>query len=216
MKKLILVLSVLALFVLVGCVPTEPQTQEELEAQMDSDSGAIAGQAVAGSDGGAFPAGCTGTAVFACRTDAAIGRTYYKTTSASVEAIAMDRCPTATTAAKFSCQGSSNAYLPFTLLKCTTSCPSCQRTAAGVQCAAVNDQVAPAPVAPRCINRFVNGTDSAVNASGTFVCPGNDRFTVSNGKTSTGWCRTDNTTYSGCMPLATHLSQCGAANTCRN
>ena len=204
MKKLILVLSVLALFVLVGCVPTEPQTQEELEAQMDSDSGAIAGQAVAGSDGGAFPAGCTGMTVYSCRRDATTGRIYYKTYVGSKEAVAMDRCPTSTTAAQFSCQGN-------VLLKCTTGCPTgCERTATGVQC------VAPAPVAPRCINRFVNGTDSAVNVSGTFNCPGSEYyFTISNGKTSTGWCRTDNTTYSGCMILDIHLSQCAAAKTCK-
>lgn len=69
---------------------------------------------------------------------------------------------------------------------------------------------------PSCINRFVAGSDSAVNRTGTFNCPGNDIITTSNGKTSTGWCRTDNTTYSGCMPVAVHLSQCAAANTCRN
>ena len=244
MKKLILVLSVLALFVLVGCVPTEPQTQEELEAQMDSGSGAIAGQAVAGSDGGAFPAGCTGTTVYSCRRDDAIGRTYYKTYVGSTEAIAMDRCPTSTTAAQFSCQGN-------VLLKCTTSCPTgCERTATGVQCVELVPQAAnfcgdgvvaggeqcddrnlvagdgcsstctveprlPTSVVPNCYRNITSIKDIAVNSTGTFNCPGNDNFSTSNGKTSTGWCRTDNTTYSGCMTLAIHLSQCATAKTCK-
>jgi len=284
MKKLILVLSVLALFVLVGCVPTEPQTQEELEAQMDSGSGAIAGQAVAGSDGGAFPAGCTGTTVYSCRRDDAIGRTYYKTYVGSTEAIAMDRCPTSTTAAQFSCQGN-------VLLKCTTSCPTgCERTATGVQC------VVPAPVAanfcgdgvvaggeqcddgnridldgcsltctvvrqlpatcgdnitqyvlgveecdsgrlttgelvndrwcnncirrPGCINAGQN-VKQVINSTTVVytLCPGDGNNAVIGGnvtgKSVTGTCRTDNTTYSGCMTLAIHLSQCAAAKTCK-
>jgi len=45
----------------------------------------------------------------------------------------------------------------------------------------------------------------ATNATGVFDC-----------STFGTWCRTDNTTYSGCMDVNTHLFQCQRAGTCNN
>ncbi|MDP3989874.1 MAG: hypothetical protein Q8Q01_01565 [archaeon] len=183
MKKLILVLSVLALFVLVvGCVPTEPETSEDFEGNLDweDEGGAIAGQAIAGA--------CKDYPTrFNCRQITNSSIRYDTSTKKDVGT--WDQCST-----RVPGQLTEVSCVNGIVRLCVTACED------GCETVGVKDAQCVAPVAAPSCNMAV-----ATNSTGTFDC-----------QSYNSWCRTDNTTYSGCMDVTTHLSQCEKAGTCNN
>lgn len=115
-----IIISFVAILIIAGCIPTEPQTQEELEAQ--TEQGAVAGQAVAGAVSGS--AICT-TSTNRCRQNVDGTVTWIKqpanlkTGTKEVTEILKDSCSTTKPGQllQYTCP---NGVVKF----CTTTCPN--------------------------------------------------------------------------------------------